>query len=150
MEIHGTVRDILQNKGGEVWTTTPQNTVYEAIRLMGEKNIGALIAMEDGQVVGVLSERDYSRKVVLQGRTSRDTLVGEILTRPAITVRRKDSIEKCMQLMTGQRIRHLPVVAEDNRPVGLISIGDLVNWVMQSQRHTILQLQGYISGDYPG
>ena len=150
MEIHGTVRDILQNKGGEVWTTTPQNTVYEAIRLMGEKNIGALIAMEDGQVVGVLSERDYSRKVVLQGRTSRDTLVGEILTRPAITVRRKDSIEKCMQLMTGQRIRHLPVVNEDNRPVGLISIGDLVNWVMQSQRHTILQLQGYISGDYPG
>jgi CBS domain-containing protein len=150
MEIHGTVRDILQNKGGEVWTTTPQNTVYEAIRLMGEKNIGALIAVEDGQVVGVLSERDYSRKVVLQGRTSRDTLVGEILSRPAVTVRRKDSIEKCMQLMTGQRIRHLPVVTEDNRPVGLVSIGDLVNWVMRSQQHTILQLQGYITGDYPG
>ncbi len=149
MEIHGTVRDILQNKGGEVWTTSPQSTVYEAIRLMGEKNVGALVALEDGEVVGILSERDYSRKVVLQGRTSRDTLVGEILTRPAVTVRRKDAIEKCMQLMTSQRIRHLPVV-EDGRLVGLISIGDLVSWVMQSQRHTILQLQGYISGEYPG
>ncbi len=150
MEIHGTVRDILQNKGGDVWTTTPQNTVYEAIGLMGEKNIGALIAVENGEVVGVLSERDYSRKVVLQGRTSRDTLVGEILTRPAVTVRRKDTIEKCMQLMTTLRIRHLPVITDDNRPIGIISMGDLVNWVMQSQRHTILQLQGYISGEYPG
>lgn len=149
MEIHGTVRDILQNKNGELWTTTPNNTVYEAIGLMGEKNIGAVIVVENNEVVGVLSERDYSRKVVLQGRTSRDTRVGEILSRPVITVRRKDSIEKCMQLMTSNRIRHLPVV-EDGKLVGLISIGDLVNWVMHSQRHTILQLQGYISGDYPG
>ena len=150
MEIHGTVRDILHNKGGEVWTTAPGNTVYEAIGLMGEHNIGALIAVDKGEVIGVLSERDYSRKVVLQGRTSRDTLVGDILNRPAITVRRKDSIEKCMQLMTSNRIRHLPVVTDDNRPIGLISMGDLVNWVMQSQRHTIQQLQGYISGEYPG
>lgn len=149
MEIHGTVRDILQIKGGEVWTTTPGNTVYQAIGLMGEKNIGALVAVENGEVVGVLSERDYSRKIVLQGRTSRDTLVGEILTRPAITVRVKDSIERCMELMTTNRIRHLPVI-EDGRLVGLVSIGDLMSWVMQSQRHTILQLQGYISGDYPG
>ncbi|MBC8125577.1 MAG: CBS domain-containing protein [Gloeobacteraceae cyanobacterium ES-bin-144] len=149
MELHGTVRDILQTKSNEVWTTTANSTVYKAIRLMGEKNIGALVALEDGVVTGVLSERDYSRKVVLQGRTSRDTLVGEILSRPAITVRRKDSIEKCMQLMTSHRIRHLPVV-DEGRLVGLISIGDLVNWVMQSQRHTIMQLQGYISGDYPG
>lgn len=149
MEIHGTVRDILQNKSGELWTTTPKNTVYEAIGLMGEKNIGAVIVVDNGEVVGVLSERDYSRKVVLQGRTSRDTLVGEILSRPVITVRRKDSIERCMQLMTGNRIRHLPVV-EDGKLLGLISIGDLVNWVMHSQRHTILQLQGYIAGDYPG
>jgi CBS domain-containing protein len=150
MEIHGTVRDILQNKGGEVYSTTPQSTVYDAIRLMGEKNIGALVVTENGVVVGVLSERDYSRKVVLRGRTSRDTLVEEILSRPAITVRRKDSIEKCMQLMTSHRIRHLPVVSEDGRAIGLVSMGDLVNLVMQSQRHTIQQLQGYISGEYPG
>jgi CBS domain-containing protein len=116
---------------------------------MGEKQIGALIVVEDGDVVGMLSERDYSRKVVLQGRTSRDTTVGEILT-PAVTVRRRDGISKCMQLMTSNRIRHLPVVTEDNRPVGIISMGDLVNWVMRSQEHTILQLQGYISGEYPG
>lgn len=149
MEIHGTVYDILHNKSGKVWTTTPADSVYKAIHLMGDKNIGALVAMEEGEVVGVLSERDYSRKVVLQGRTSRDTLVGEILSRPAITVSSKDGIQKCMQLMTGKRIRHLPVVDEGNL-VGLISIGDLVSWVMQSQQHTIQQLQGYISGDYPG
>ena len=149
MEIHGTVYDILHNKSGQVWTTSPQANVYEAIHLMGEKNIGALVAVEGDEVVGVLSERDYSRKVVLQGRTSRNTLVGEILSRPAITVRSKDSIETCMQLMTGNRIRHLPVV-DDGRLAGLISIGDLVSWVMQSQRHTIQQLQGYIAGDYPG
>lgn len=149
MEIHGTVRDILKNKGGEVWTTSPHNTVYEAIRLMGEKNIGALVVVEDGTVIGVFSERDYSRKVVLQGRTSQNTLVGEILGQPAVTVRSADGIEKCMQLMTSLRIRHLPVV-DDGSLAGLISIGDLVNWVMLSQRHTILQLQGYIAGEYPG
>ncbi|MCX6865417.1 MAG: CBS domain-containing protein, partial [Verrucomicrobia bacterium] len=133
MEIHGTVRDILKNKGGEVWTTRPQNTVYEAIRLMGEKNIGALVVVDGDMVVGMLSERDYSRKIVLQGRASRDTLVDAILARPVITVQSTDNIEKCMQLMTSRRIRHLPVV-DDGHLVGLVSIGDLVNWVMLSQR----------------
>lgn len=149
MEINGTVYDVLHNKGGEVWTTKPEDSVYDAIRLMGEKNIGALVALENGEVVGVLSERDYSRKVVLQGRTSRDTRVGEIISRPAITVCSKDGIETCMELMTCNRIRHLPVV-DDGHLVGLISIGDLVSWVMLSQRHTIQQLQCYISGEYPG
>lgn len=149
MEIHGTVYDILHNKRGEILTTGLDGSVYEAIRLMGEKNIGALVAMEGEKVVGILSERDYSRKVVLQGRTSRDTKVGEIISRPAITVRSKDGIEKCMQLMSHNRIRHLPVV-DDERLVGIISMGDLVTWVMQSQSHTIEQLQGYITGDYPG
>ena len=149
MEIHGTVRDILQNKGGEVWTTGPQDTVFEALGLMGEKNIGALVTVEDGRVIGVLTERDYSRKVILAGRASRKTLVSEILSGPAVTVQSGDSIEKCMQLMTFHRIRHLPVV-DEGKLVGLISMGDLVQWVMHSQRHTILQLQGYIAGDYPG
>lgn len=149
MEIHGTVYDILHNKSGNICSTSPEDTVYEAIRQMGERNIGALVVLENDEIIGVLSERDYSRKVVLQGRTSRDTKVGEIISRPAITVRSKDSIEKCMQLMTSNRIRHLPVV-DDEGLVGMISIGDLVTWVMQSQRHTIEQLQGYISGEYPG
>jgi len=132
-------------------TTIPQATVYEAIGLMGEHNIGALVVVEDGRVVGVITERDYSRKVVLQGRTSRDTLVNEILSSPAITVAPEDSIETCMKLMTARRIRHLPVI-ENGVLTGLVSMGDLVNWVIQTQRHTILQLQGYISGagEYPG
>jgi CBS domain-containing protein len=149
MEINGTVYDILHNKCAAVFTTSPGDSVYDAIRSMGEKNIGALVVVQDGGIVGVLSERDYSRKVVLQGRTSRDTRVGEIISSPAIIVQSRDGIEKCMHLMTRNRIRHLPVV-DDGRLVGLISIGDLVSWVMQSQRHTIQQLQGYISGDYPG
>ncbi|MBG7607690.1 MAG: CBS domain-containing protein [Verrucomicrobia bacterium] len=149
MEVNGTVYDILHNKVGEIWTTNPEESVYEAIRLMGEKNIGALVAVNGDEVIGVLSERDYSRKVVLQGRTSRNTKVGEILSSPAITVGSSDGIEKCMQLMTDKRIRHLPVV-DDGQLVGLISMGDLVKWVMSSQRHTIEQLHGYISGDYPG
>jgi len=149
MEIQGTVRDILHSKAGKIWTTTPEASVYEAIGLMGEHNVGALIVMEDGKVAGVLSERDYSRKVVLRGRTSRDTKVAEILTRPAITVEPTTGVEICMELMTKQRIRHLPVV-EGESLVGLVSMGDIVNWMLQTQRHLIHQLHGYISGDYPG
>lgn len=147
MDIQGTVRDVLQNKGDQVWTTCEEASVYEAIGLMGEKNIGALVVLDAGdKVVGVLSERDYSRKVVLQGRTSRDTRVGEIISRPAITVQRRDSIAHCMQLMNDQRIRHLPVVVED-RLVGMVSMGDLVRWVIESQKTTIQHLQGYIFGE---
>ncbi len=116
---------------------------------MGEKNIGALVCVENGEVIGVLSERDYSRKVVLRGRTSRDTLVGEIVSRPAVVANSKDSAESCMKLMLQRRIRHLPVM-DDGRLIGLVSMGDLVNWVIRSQHHTIQQLQGFIAGEYPG
>jgi CBS domain-containing protein len=149
MQTHGTVYDILHRKSGRIWTTNPSATVFDALHLMGEKNIGALVALECEVVVGVFSERDYSRKVVLQGRTSRDTQVGEILSRPVITVESRDSIERCMQLMTVNRIRHLPVV-DDATLVGMISMGDLVNHIMQAQDQTIQQLHGYITGDYPG
>ena len=150
MEMTGTARDILQTKGGgEVWTTTPDQTVYDAIRLMGEKNVGALVVIEQGEIAGVLSERDYSRKVVLCGRTSRDTRVGDIIERPAITVGPAESVESCMHLMTAKRIRHLPVL-EEGKLAGLVSMGDLVRWVMHSQQQTIQQLHGYISGEYPG
>lgn len=150
MEMHGTVRDILKSKGNQTWSTTPDASVYEAIRLMGEKNIGALVVMEGDQVVGLISERDYSRKVVLRGRTSRDTTVSEILSKPVITVGPRDSIETCMELMTSRRIRHLPVLNDDGSLVGLLSMGDLVKWVMLVQSQTIQQLHGYISGEYPG
>jgi CBS domain-containing protein len=148
-EIHGTVRDILNHKSSAVWTTTPETTVYEAIRLMGEHNIGALVVVDDGKVAGVLSERDYSRKVVLQGRTSRDTRVSEILSRPAITVELGTGVETCMALMSKQRIRHLPVL-ENDALVGVVSMGDIVKWMLLTQRDLIRHLQGYISGDYPG
>jgi len=128
MEIHGTVYDILHNKSGEILTTRPEDSVYDAIRLMGEKNIGALVAMENGEVVGVLSERDYSRKVVLQGRTSRDTRVGEIISRPAITVRSRDGIEKCHG-----RPRHLgdAIAAPHHRATARVHLGrlpGLIDW----------------------
>lgn len=149
MEIQGTVRDIIHSKHSQIWTTTPDATVYEALGMMGEHNIGALVVIENGKVAGVLSERDYSRKVVLKGRTSRDTRVSEILNRPAITVESGTGVEQCMELMTRHRIRHLPVV-DGQTLVGLVSMGDIVNWMLQTQRHLIAQLHGYIAGDYPG
>lgn len=149
MEIVGTVRDILKTKSHVLWTTSPKDTVYDAVRIMGEQNIGALVVVENELVVGVISERDYSRKVALQGRTSRDTLVGDIVSKPVIVVECSDSVAHCMKTMMESRIRHLPVVHEGEL-IGLISMGDLVKWVMRTQEHTILQLQGYISGEYPG
>ncbi len=147
MEIQGTVYDILRDKTGSVWTADPAESVYEAIRRMGEKGIGALVVVQNGEVIGVLSERDYSRKIVLQGRTSRDTKVGDIVESPAITISNRDGISKCMELMTSKRIRHLPVI-DDGELAGLVSMGDLMKWVMRSQEHTIQQLQGYIAGSY--
>ena len=148
MNITGTVSQVLANKGTAVSTTTPEAMVFDALTIMGEKNIGALVVMEGGAVAGVFSERDYSRKVILQGKTSRTTRVGEILSRPAITIAPDDSIEECMERMTLNRIRHLPVVLA-GQLVGLVSIGDVVNWIMHAQRHQIEQLTGYLSGQYP-
>jgi len=148
MEISGTIRQILASKGSDVLTTTPETMVFDALALMGEKNIGALVVMEGPNVVGVFSERDYSRKVILQGKTSRTTRVGEILSRPVVVIAPDDSIEECMARMTLNRIRHLPVL-DGERLVGLVSMGDVVNWIMHAQRHAIQQLTGYLSGQYP-
>ena len=148
MEIPGTVSQILANKGTAVFTTTPDATVFDALTLMGEKNIGALVVMEGDSVAGIFSERDYSRQVILQGKSSRTTRVSEILSRPAICIAPDDGIEECMKRMTLNRIRHLPVVDGD-RLLGLVSIGDVVNWIMHAQRHAIQQLTEYISGQYP-
>ena len=146
MEIPGTVSQILTTKGTAVFTTTPEASVFDALTLMGEKNIGALVVMEGDSVAGIFSERDYSRKVILQGKTSRNTQVGEILSRPAICIAPDDGIEECMKRMTLNRIRHLPVVDGGGAMLGMISIGDLVRAVMEEQEELIVQLEKFISG----
>lgn len=148
MEIFGTAHHILQGKPGPVWTIGPEAPVFDAVRLMGEHNVGALVVVEGGAVVGVVSERDYSRKIALLGRSSRATRVREILSEPVITVARDAAIGECMRLMTEHRVRHLPVV-EDGCLLGIVSIGDLVNWIIRTQSDTISRLEGYITGRYP-
>jgi CBS domain-containing protein len=142
----GTVRQLLAEKGAQVWTIGPDDTVYEAIRLMADENVGALLVMEDGRPVGLITEREYARHIALEGRASRDTEVGEIMLRSVVYARPEQSIEEAMAVMTEKRVRHLPVL-DDGRVVGLISIGDLVKAIIAEQRFVIDQLAHYISGD---
>jgi len=138
------VSNILQIKGSKVYSVTGQVSVYEAIKSMGEKNIGAILVMEEEKLTGILSERDYARKIVLKGKSSRETLVKEIMTENVLTVTGEDTIEKCMAIMSEKHIRHLPVV-ENDKVLGMISIGDVVNAIIESQKETIAHLQNYIS-----
>jgi len=138
------VSEILKVKGAQVFSVTGDVVVYEAIKIMGEKNIGALMVLEGDQMKGILSERDYARKIVLNGKSSRATLVNEIMTEKLITTHPNDSIETCMELMTKNHIRHLPVL-QDNKLVGMISIGDVVNAIIATQKETITHLQNYIT-----
>jgi CBS domain-containing protein len=140
-----TVASILKKKGDVIWSVQPTTTVYEAIALMAEKSVGALLVVSDGKLVGIISERDYARKVVLQRRSSSDTLVREIMTDKVITVSPDHSVENCMKIVTEHRVRHLPVLAGDQL-VGVISIGDLVNAIITEQAETIGHLHTYISG----
>jgi CBS domain-containing protein len=140
-----TVARLLDSKGHEVWSVAPEDSVYRAIERMAEKGVGALTVVDGGRLAGVLSERDYARKVILQGKSSRDTPVADIMTRDVVTVRPDQSVEDCMALMTERRIRHLPVVDGD-RLVGMISIGDVVKWVISDRESLIAQLEGYITG----
>jgi CBS domain-containing protein len=149
MTVSGTISSILQNKGPDLWTISPNATVLDAIQLMAAKNIGALPVMDGTQLVGVISERDYTRKVVLLGKSSRTTAVREILSSPVISVTPGHTVEECLRLMTHHRVRHLPVVERD-QVVGMLSIGDLVNWIITAQNAAISQLENYISGQYPG
>ena len=138
------VSDILANKDSRIYSVTGQSSVYDALQLMSEKNIGALIIMDGGRLAGILSERDYARKIVLKGRSSHDTLVKEIMTENVVTVTPEDPIEKCMELMSSKRFRHLPVV-EDTKVIGMIAIGDVLNAIIETQKETIEQLHQYIS-----
>ncbi len=149
MEVTGTVEALLGSKGREVFGISPNNTVYEAIEQLAARNIGALLVMDHGRLIGVFSERDYTRKVALAGRNSRETKVREIITGRIVSVSPATPVPECMRLMIENRVRHLPVL-EDDRVVGVVSIGDLVNFIMNAQQATIEQLHSYIAGGYPG
>ena len=145
METYGTIRDVLKRKSQEIWSITPDASVYQAIEMMADKHIGALLVIANGQLIGIISERDYARKVVLKGRSSKETRISEIMTSDVISVEPQQTIDECMKLMTENRIRHLPVI-ESQQVIGIVSIGDLVNWIISAQDHTIQQLQNYITG----
>jgi CBS domain-containing protein len=143
----GTIREILGHKGAATWTISPDATVFDAIQLMADKNIGALLVTQDGKLVGVISERDYARKVALKGRSSKGTPVRDVLSGRVIHVTPEHTVDECLRLMTEHRVRHLPVL-KGEEIAGLVSIGDLVNWVISAQNSTIQQLETYITG-YP-
>jgi len=148
MNPNATIDEILNHKGSNVWSISPTATVFAAIKLMADKNVGALLVTEGEKLVGIITERDYARKVVLKGLTSKDTPVKAILSEVVVHVPPTHTVEDCMRLMTEHRVRHLPVV-ESGKILGVISIGDLVNWIISAQNSAIQQLQTYITG-YPG
>jgi CBS domain-containing protein len=143
-----TVADILREKGGRIWSVAPDATVFDAIALMAEKRVGALLVLSGGTLTGIVTERDYARKVILLGKSSRDTPVEEIMTGDLVTVTPEHSVDECLRVITHHRVRHLPVLSGGNL-VGLVSIGDLVNAVISEQAHTIDQLHTYIGSKYP-
>lgn len=147
METEVTVETLLNTKGRTVWSVAPDATVFAAVQEMAARNVGSLLVMEGSRLVGIVSERDYARKIVLHGKNSRTTPVSEILTPAVHHVTPHSTLGECMALMTDKRIRHLPVL-DQGTVVGVISIGDLVNWIMRAQAATIDQLQSYIAGGY--
>jgi len=148
VKLHDSVERILRQKGSEVYSISPDATVYEALETLEERNIGALLVMEGDNLVGLLSERDYIRKVKLKGHSSTDLKVEEIMSSPVVAVAPTATVDECMRCMTNKRCRHLPVV-DQGKVVGMLSIGDLVNWIMTVQEVTIHQLEDYICGKYP-
>ncbi len=139
------ISSMMHHKGQALWSIPPDATVFEAIKLMADKNIGSLLVLSEGKLVGMFTERDYARKIALQGKSSKETRVREIFTGVVITVRPDDSVEDCMKLMTEHRVRHLPVVDKES-VIGIVSIGDLVNWTISAQDAQIAQMEQYIAG----
>lgn len=144
-ELTTTVGTVLQQKSGDVLAIAPDASVYDAIEMMAEKAVGALLVMERGELLGIVSERDYARKVILQGRHSKDTQVSEIMSSPVVTVSRQHTVGECLRIITDRHFRHL-VVTEHGKVVGVVSIGDLVNCIIMEQEQTIRHLHAYISG----
>ena len=144
----GNISEILARKGPAVWTISPEATVFEAIQLMSDKNVGALLVTEGARLIGVISERDYTRKVALKGKSSKELKVREIVSQNVISVTPSHAIEECMRLMTENRVRHLAVI-DGPSILGVVSMGDLVNHTIRAQESTIQQLQAYVGGSYP-
>ncbi|MDH3376804.1 MAG: CBS domain-containing protein [Gammaproteobacteria bacterium] len=140
-----TLRQLLKVKGHEIWSVTPDTSVFDTLVLMADKDVGALLVLDNGQAVGIISERDYARNIILKGRASKDTQVREVMTVDVVSAHPDQSVEECMTLMTDRRIRHLPVL-EDGGLLGVISIGDLVKSIIAEQKSLIDQLEHYISG----
>jgi CBS domain-containing protein len=140
-----TIGEILQTKGSEVWTISPETIVFDALKIMADKNVGALVVLDGAEVAGVLSERDYARKVILHGKSSRELKAREIMSTNVYFVSPQENIEDCMALFTNKRVRHLPVL-QNNQLIGIISIGDVVKAVIAEQEYTIKHLENYITG----
>jgi CBS domain-containing protein len=149
MKLAGSVGDILHQKGARVISIAPEATVFDAVKLLAEHNIGALPVLQAGRLVGIFTERDYSRKIVLAGKSSKATKVSEVMSPQPVLIEMDHSIEDCMEIMTDKRVRHLPVM-RDGQLVGLVSIGDLVKWIISAQSAALEQMEQYISGSYPG
>jgi CBS domain-containing protein len=147
MKVLDPVSMLLRQKGSDIFSLPPDASVYSAIELMADKRIGALLVIDEGRLVGVISERDYARKVVLNGRSSKDTFIREIMTSDPITIPCNATVDEAMRIMTESRFRHLPVIDPQGHVAGVLSIGDLVNWIVTSQDAAIAHLEHYISGD---